>query len=56
MLPKSGGAFIDEIWSIDVVQHGDSGLINEGKVGIICQLQLHKLILSTGPDENFLLF
>ena len=30
--------FVDEIWSLDVIQHGDAGLINADKLGMLCEL------------------
>ena len=33
----SGDVFIDEIWSFDVIQQGDSGLVNQNKLGMLCE-------------------
>ena len=31
------GAYqIDEVWSVDLAQHGDSGLLNSANMGGIC--------------------
>lgn len=29
---------IDEIWALDAVQHGDSGLVNAENLGSLCEL------------------
>lgn len=36
-MTASGDIFIDEIWSLDVIQQGDSGLINADKLGMLCE-------------------
>ena len=35
--PRAEETFVvEEVWAIEAVQHGDSALINEGKLGVLC--------------------
>ena len=37
MAEKDSSYRIDEIWTYDAVQHGDSGLINAAQLGSLCE-------------------
>ncbi len=38
-LESCDDVFVDEAWAIEAVQHGDSGLINYDKLGLLCELK-----------------
>ena len=44
---------IDEIWALDAVQHGDSGLLNAQNLGSLCEAPNSSLLCLSGLSKKF---